>query len=113
MTSRGVTPWYDQRCAGASASGSSPFSCRCGFTRCALLCILKLRGLRRGGTGALIVSPEWAGRCMALLFLLVLLGTNLAPEVSAVQRRAFGEAPFGAPVLVVVSLVQALLYLPY
>ena len=83
------------------------------FALCALLCLLKLRSLRRGGTGGLVVSPEWAGRGMALLFLLGLLGTNLAPEVAAVQRRAFGEAPLGVPVLVVVSIAQFLLYLPY
>lgn len=79
----------------------------------ALLCLLKLRRLRRDGPGGLVVSPEWAGRGMALLILLVLLGTNLDPEVAAVQRRAFGEAPFGAPLLVVVLIAQTILFLPY
>lgn len=71
---------------------------------------MKLRKLVHGES--LRVSPEWAGRIVALLVLAGVLSTNLFADVAAVQQRAFGTSPLGIPVLVLVSLVEVLLFAP-
>ena len=85
------------------------------FVLNAVLCAVKLRRLRSQGmpVNGFLISPEWTGRLLALLFLAILLGTNFTGNAPEFYRRAFGATPLGAPVLVVVSVVQAVLFVPY
>ena len=43
----------------------------------------------------------------------VLVGTTFSPEVQPVLVKAFGAAPFGVPVAVVVAIAQAIVLFPF
>lgn len=49
---------------------------------------------------------------LGIVVLAIVLGVNLAPDVRAVQTKAFGAAPLGVQVLVVVSLAEVILAMP-
>lgn len=49
---------------------------------------------------------------LSVLFYVAFVGINFDPKVRVVQAKAFGDAPFGVPVTVVVIAVTTLLYLP-
>src|SRR6187455_1712656 len=53
-----------------------------------------------------------AGLGLGGLLLLLAIGTNFAPDVTAVLARAFGERPLGLPVAWAVSLAEAVLLGP-
>jgi hypothetical protein len=80
----------------------------------AALSEVKLRRLRRRGPqDTFLLSAKAAGRIVAGLLILVALSTNRYEDVAEVQRKAFGAMPFGLPVTTVVTLVEAVLFLPY
>jgi hypothetical protein len=59
------------------------------------------------------LSPEAAGRIVAGLLLACVLGVNFDAKVRAVQAAAFGSAPLGLPVVIVVSVAEIILFAPY
>lgn len=59
------------------------------------------------------LSPEAAGRIVAALLLACVLGVNFDSKVRAVQAIAFGNAPLGVPVVLVVSIAEVVLFAPY
>ncbi|MDI1447547.1 hypothetical protein [Polyangium sp. 6x1] len=76
------------------------------------------RNVRRLQTGAPLaakprISPEGAGRILAGLFLGCLLAVNLDPKVRAVHVAAFGPAPLGLSVGLVVALAEIALFAPF
>lgn len=83
------------------------------FALAAVACEISLRRMRRGAPRRAAPSPEIVGRVMAALFLAILIGVNLDPEVEAVQVALFGHTPLGLPVGVTVSLASTILFLPY
>ena len=110
-------PGTDRSRAAAEASANR------GFTKKAIVGVfaffalnlalleVKARKLKKGKT--LVISPAWLGRLIALLFLVIVIGTNRYDDVLAVQQKAFGATPFGISVTLVVSTVELLLFLPY
>ncbi len=58
------------------------------------------------------ISPDGVGRLVAGLLVGCLVAVNLDPKVRAVQASAFGAAPFGLPVGLVVSLAELVLFAP-
>jgi hypothetical protein len=124
-------PGADLSLAGVEAASNRRFSRRllvgvvAFFALFAAFSELRVRKLRAsasggaGGTGhgatagAFLVSPEWAGRAVALVLGAVTIGTNFSADVASVQAKAFGASPFGMPVAVVVSVVEVILFLPY
>ncbi|TKC98011.1 DUF3592 domain-containing protein [Polyangium fumosum] len=85
------------------------------FGSIAALCHRNVRRLQQGAPLATKprISPEGAGRIVAALFLGCVLAVNLDPNVRAVQVAAFGPAPFGLPVGLVVALAEVLLFAPF
>jgi len=85
------------------------------FAGAAGLCHRNVRRLQGGAPLATKprLSPEAAGRLVAGLILGCLLAVNLDPKVQAVQAAAFGQAPLGLPVGLVVTLAQLVLFAPY
>jgi uncharacterized protein DUF3592 len=84
------------------------------FAGSAALCERALRRQRAGGpirTGHRI-APETMGRVLAGIFLAIGLGVNLDPKVAAVQAAAFGSAPFGLPITLVVMIAEVVLFAP-
>jgi len=75
-----------------------------------------------GGSVALIVLMRLrvrgklprasAGLALGGMLLALAIGTNFAPDVTAVLARAFGERPLGLPVGWAVSIAQAVLLGP-
>lgn len=57
-------------------------------------------------------SPKAAATFMSILMYACIIGVNVEPEVQEKMAEAFGEAPFGLPVVFVVSVAQTILYLP-
>ncbi len=85
------------------------------FGGAAWLCHRNVRRLRRGEPERerRALSPDAVGRVVALLFVACMLGVNLDPAVRAKHAQAFGAAPFGLPVALVVTLVELVLFAPY
>ncbi|MDI1437503.1 hypothetical protein [Polyangium sorediatum] len=85
------------------------------FGSAAAFCHRNVRRLQQGAPLATKprISPEGAGRILAALFLGCVLAVNLDPNVRAVQVAAFGPAPLGLPVGLVVALAEVLLFAPF
>ncbi|MDC0744872.1 hypothetical protein [Polyangium mundeleinium] len=85
------------------------------FGSIAAFCHRNVRRLQQGTPLATKprISPEGAGRILAGLFLGCVLATNLDPNVRAVQVAAFGPAPLGLPVGLVVALAEVVLFAPF
>lgn len=85
------------------------------FAGAAGLCHRNLRRLRGGAPLRTepLLSPEQAGRLVMLLLLGVTLASNADPHVQAIFVAAFGAAPLGLPAVVVVSLAEIVLAVPY
>ena len=85
------------------------------FGGVALLCQRGVRRLRQGRPPArgLSVSPDVAGRWLAVLILALLLSVEFDADVQAVHVALMGPAPGGIPAPLVAAAVQVLLYLPY
>jgi hypothetical protein len=49
---------------------------------------------------------------MSVLTFSIVVGVNFDQKVHATHVKAFGEHPFGLPVLAVVSIVEVFLYIP-
>jgi hypothetical protein len=60
-----------------------------------------------------LISVRTLGRVFALLLIGGALAADLSPEVRPVFVKAFGEAPFGVPVVPLVCVVNVLLLVPY
>lgn len=85
------------------------------FALAAVACEVGVRRMRSGAPPRTkpLLSPDAAGRGMAVLFLASLIGVNFDPKVAAVQIALFGKTPLGLPVGVTISLATTLLFLPY
>lgn len=85
------------------------------FGGAALLCHRSVVRLRRGEPQPKprALSPDVVGRAVGAVLVACVLGVNLDPAVRAKQVEAFGAAPFGLPVVVVVTVVELVLFAPY
>lgn len=85
------------------------------FGGAAALCHRSVVRLRRGEPPRTkpLLSPDAVGRVVAVLLLACVLGVNLDPKVRATQTAAFGAAPLGLPVTLVVTVVELILFAPW
>lgn len=87
------------------------------FAFFALLTGAAHRDLTRRLSGKQQIRREISARALALattaLLLAVTISVNLHDDVREVEAKAFGERPLGLSVTLVVSLVEALLAVPY
>lgn len=85
------------------------------FVLSAVWCEVTLRRLRAGTPLQTRprLTPAGAGRLVAGLLLAVTLGVNLDPKVVTVQAAAFGQAPLGLPLTLVICVVQIVLFAPF
>jgi hypothetical protein len=79
---------------------------------------VKMRRLRRLSpvghvAGEPLISPVWVGRIIGVLLLGAVIATNFDEDVVSVHRRAFGDAPLGLPVQLVVSVAEIILFAPF
>jgi hypothetical protein len=85
------------------------------FAICAALCHRGLRRLQRGEAPRTtpLLSPVGAGRLVAFILVGAVLATSFDNKAQAVQVTLFGPRPFGVPVAIVVTIVEAFLFAPY
>jgi hypothetical protein len=64
------------------------------------------------GTQSQMKRVTWMAISLSIVFYAIVIGTNFGSQVRAKQVEAFGAEPLGMPVVLVVSFVETLLFLP-